>query len=92
MKSYFLEGICSNEKAIEALRRHFPGQEHPWLLHDASGDVIAYLDVAEGGDSTIRIPAIAVDISGRHFNSDALVLAVLRSLQSQLGGDITDDQ
>ncbi len=91
MKSYFLEGSCSNREAIEALRRRLPGQEDPWLLRDESGDVVAYFYVFEDDQPDIRTPAIEVDISGRHYYSDSPVLEVLRSLQSQLGGDITEN-
>lgn len=95
MKSYFLEGIASAEEAKVVLRDLLPGQENPWLLRAPDGDAIAYFRVGARGeaeDPDIELPAVLVDISGRHYSSDEQVLTVLRTLQQTLGGRITDDQ
>lgn len=95
MKSYFLEGIASVEEAKVALREVLPGQQQPWLLRAPDGDVVAYFRVeacGEAEDPELELPAVIVDISGRHYHSDDQVLTVLRILQQTIGGRITDDQ
>ena len=95
MKSYFLEGIASVEEAKVVLRDLLPGQENPWLLRAPDGDAIAYFRVearGEAEDPEIELPAVLVDISGRHYHADDQVLTVLRALQRTIGGRITDDQ
>lgn len=91
MKSYILEGVSSAEAARAFLRRLFPGQEQPWLLRDAAGDPIAYLNVeTETIEEDLALPAVFADFSGRHAHSDEQVKSVLRVLQACLGGFITD--
>ena len=90
MKSYLLEGVASGDSAEEALRRALPGQERPWLLLDAKGDVMAYFNVdTESLEEGLVAPYVSADISGSHEDSDERILGVLRTLQSTLGGVIT---
>jgi len=65
-------------------------ESETWILKDAAGDVIAYFSLDES-DSTTGLRTISSDISGRHYNQDADVLAVLKKLQAKLGGEITND-
>lgn len=90
MKSYFLEHISNIAAAELALRTELPGQEHPWLLRAADGDVIAYFNVEPnlGGEPNLNIQA---DISGKHFNEDAAVVDVLQRLRTSIGGTVTND-
>ena len=90
MKSYFLEGISSVEATKLALRARLPGQEEPWLLLAPDGDPIAYFNVYSDldGEAVLNIQA---DVSGRHYNEDAVVLAVLEDIKSLVGGRVTDD-
>ncbi len=74
------------------LQELLPGQQKPWLLRASDGDAIAYFNViSEKEGSLWRGSCVTADISGRHFNEDAAVIAVLRQLQSAIGGEITDD-
>jgi hypothetical protein len=94
VKSYYLEGISSCEKAEAELERLLPGQQSPWLLKAADGDPIAYFNVANeitSVDPDIRGSFVTVNISGRHYNEDAAVIFILRQLQSALGGDVRND-
>ncbi len=90
MKSYFLDHVASIQAAEDALTRELPGQAHPWLVFDATGDPIAYLyvDATLEECSGLRIQA---DISGRHYNEDKVVIEVLQRLQSRVGGTISND-
>jgi hypothetical protein len=90
MKSYFLERIGSLDTAKAALRSRLPGQESPWLLLSSSGDPIAYFNVEShlGGAPLLNVQA---DISGRHHNEDAAVIAVLKDIQRVAGGVVTND-
>ncbi|HEX5434866.1 MAG TPA: hypothetical protein VFY05_11560 [Candidatus Angelobacter sp.] len=92
MKTYALENISSCEQAAAELRQRLPGEQAPWLLKASDGDVIAYFNVIpKRVGSEWRGSCVTADISGRHFNEDAAVIAVLRHLQSLIGGDLTDD-
>jgi hypothetical protein len=88
MRSYFLEGLPDRNSAREALSDRLLNQTDPWLLHDSQGDVVAFFEIVTSESEGVAIQA---DMSGRHFDRDAEVLAVLRDLQKQLGGTITDD-
>lgn len=88
MKSYFLEGLSDSNSARKELCIRLPNSAGPWLLPDSQGDVIAYFEIAESETGGVAIQA---DMSGRHFNRDVEVIDVLRHLQRQLGGTITDD-
>jgi len=90
MKSCFLERISSLDAARAALRGRLPGQESPWLLLSAGGDPVAYFNV-QGDLDGAPILNIQADISGRHYNEEASVLAVLKDIQGVVGGVVTDD-
>jgi hypothetical protein len=90
MKSYFLKRINSLDVAKAALCARLPGQESPWLLLSPGGDAIAYFNV-QGDLDGVPILVVQADISGRHHNEDAAVIAVLRDLQLQVGGEVTND-
>jgi hypothetical protein len=90
MKSYILEQVTSRDASVAALRRVLPGQEHPWLLLDPTGDPVAYFNIVDDSpEPDLVVPAVQVDISGRHYNSDLQVLEVIRALQAEVGGYIT---
>jgi hypothetical protein len=92
MKTYALDNISSCEQAIAEFRQLLPGQEAPWLLKSCEGDAIAYFHViAKRDGSEWSGSCVTADVSGRHFNKDAAVIAVLRRLQLVVGGDIADD-
>ena len=88
MKSYFLSPISSQDIAAAALGSLLPGQRDPWLLKDAQGDAIAYFNVGPS-DTAPSVATISVDISGRHYDSDSDILAVLEKLREKVGGDIS---
>ncbi|AJQ94855.1 hypothetical Protein YC6258_02817 [Gynuella sunshinyii YC6258] len=37
------------------------------------------------------MPAVAVNISGRHYKEDELILNFLQNLKNKVGGKISDD-
>lgn len=84
MKSYFLIGISRPGEARHALSRLLPGQTDPWVLLNAPDDPIAYFNILSDRE-------IQVDVSGRHYNEDAAVLATLEQLKQKIGGAIEDD-
>jgi len=89
VKSYALSSIASRSTATEKLDTLLPGQREPWLLKDASGDVMAYFHVND-----VDLPGVltvSADISGRHYDCDAEVLSVLERLRDRVGGEITND-
>jgi hypothetical protein len=88
VKSYFLSAISSREAAIAALGSLLPGQHDPWLLKDTHGDAMAYFRV-EPSESTPSTVTISVDISGRHHDRDADIVALLERLRENVGGNIT---
>ena len=90
MKSYFLERISSLEAARAALRARLPGQEAPWLLLSSAGDPVAYFEVHGDLDGE-PVPNVQANVSGRHFDQDALVINVLKDIQGSIGGRITND-
>ena len=90
MKSYFLESIDLESRVVDALTKTLPGQADPWLLKNHDGDVIAYFYISND-EPGVRGPAIQADISGRHYNEDDQVLAVLQAIMVEIGGKITDD-
>ena len=73
-----------------ALSTALPGQSNPWLLLFAPNEPIAYFYVMEN-EPAVMLPAISADISGRHYDSDKLVIAVLEKIQGDIGGDIISD-
>jgi hypothetical protein len=90
MKSYFLEDIASHQDVLEALAQLLPGQQRPWLLRDLQGDVMAYFNTHPSESDPNKIE-VQVDMSGRHYNEDKVVVDALRKLQVVLGGIIRDD-
>jgi hypothetical protein len=90
MKSYFLSPIKSRSAAAAALSTTLPGATDPWLLKDSGGDVIAYFSLVEADDTT-GMRTVQADVSGRHYNRDADVIAVLEKLRESAGGEVTND-
>ena len=90
MKSYFLAPVASRSTALAELSSVLPAEGETWLLKDGTGDVIAYFSLEES-DSTTGLRTISADVSGRHYNRDADVIAVLQRLKTELGGEITND-
>ena len=90
MKSYFLERISSVDAARAALRNRLPGQESPWLLISSHGEPVAYFNVQSNLDGA-PILSVQADLSGRDSNEDAAAIAVLKDIQSVVGGVIADD-
>ena len=91
MKSYFLSPISSPDAANAALSKVLPGEKsNTWLLKDVKGDVIAYFSYVER-DATTGLATIQADISGRHYDQDGEVVAVLEELRTHLGGEISND-
>jgi hypothetical protein len=87
VKTYCLSPIQSPTAAAVKLDQLLPGQSKPWLLKDSTGDVMAYFEIND-----VDMPGvftISADISGRHYNCDAEVVAFLRRLSAELGGEIT---
>ena len=87
MKSYFLSGIQNEDVARLKLSEILAGQGDPWNLRSEEGDAIAYFNIAVE-EGTLEIHA---DISGRHYDEHTKVIAVLRALQTTLGGTILND-
>jgi hypothetical protein len=90
MKSYFLAPISSRSTAISALSAALPAEGETWLLKDNAGDVIAYFSLVER-DDTNGFRTVVADISGRHYDCDAEVVAVLEKLRGSTGGEVTND-
>jgi len=90
MKSYFLSPISSRIAAAAALRAALPEAGNQWLLKDNGGDVIAYFSLIEKDDTT-GLRTVQADISGRHYGSDAEVIAVLNKVRESTGGEVTND-
>ncbi len=90
MKSFFLTGLRSETTVRDALKKLLPGQQDPWLLLSTSGDVVAYLHV-QPADPEAQGVEIQVDVSGRHFSSDDVVLDMLLTLQQSIGGVVEND-
>jgi len=88
MKSYVLGPITSRDSAVSMLGTILPGQTNPWLLKDTAGDPMAYFQVVPS-EHTPDALTVAVDISGRHYNCDPDVIAILEKLQREIGGEIT---
>ena len=89
MKSYLLKSISSADAAKVELQRLLPHEGSTWLLRDVNEDTMAYFYVVDAATSEeLQLPAVVADISGRHYNSDEQVLAVLKSLQRKVGGDL----
>jgi hypothetical protein len=74
MKSYILSPIRSHSAAVTVLSLALPGQTEPWLLKNADGDAIAYFSLVE---DTVESCAIQADVSGRYYNRDTDVIAIL---------------
>ena len=94
MKSYFLEAVSDEDNAKKTLSEILPSQADPWvLLTDDNREVIAYLNIAEGGEANaVEGPYfISADMSSRHFHEDQQVISLLRALRVRLGGTIRDD-
>lgn len=90
MKSYFLEHLPSLAVAEAALTEELPAQREPWVLLDDCGDAVAYLHLNTSMDARPHLP-IQADISGRHYQKDAIVVALLRRLQQRTGGILGGD-
>lgn len=97
MKSYFLVGFESPERAKAALSDAFAGQAgETWVLFANADDPMAYFYLAtnecgEFEEFAKDANIIQVDISGRHFNEDDKIIAGLARLQGRLGGHIFND-
>ena len=99
MKSYLLFGISDAQAAAHALDCILTDrQQSPWLLRDATDDVVAYFDIwptnldFEGpGDTNGAGPMVMENISGRHYNEDAAIIAVLQRVQKVTGGLLKND-
>ncbi len=87
MKYYCLERISDPRKLVSALDELLPSQQHPWIITSDRGDAVAYFNIDQEDENTF----VQADMSGRHFNRDADVIAVLRSLRDIVGGEILDD-
>jgi len=89
MKSYILSGITSAANAKAKLQHLLPCADGKvWVLRDESEDPMAYFAVIETGEEEDRrAPFVVADISGRHYNCDERVLAVLTSLREKVGGE-----
>lgn len=70
------------------LAQRLPHWVEPWLFKDEEGDVIAFFNVEQAVDGAVSIQA---DLSGRHSGEAEKVVELLRHLQAQLGGRVTDD-
>jgi hypothetical protein len=88
MKSYLLAPIESRDEAVAALNSVLPSEGETWLLKDADGDIIAYFSLVEA-DSETGMRTVQADVSGRHYNGDADVIAIVQTLQRRIGGEIT---
>ena len=88
MKSYFLDELNDEDSARTALSQALPNWVDPWLLKDERDDVIAYFNVSRSSEGKVSIEA---DLSGRHYDEDASVIRLLKSLKDRLGGVVTDD-
>lgn len=88
MKSYILTPIGSREAAAKALDALLTsqGEGYPWLLLADGGDPKAYFDIDDSDSPGVLY--VGADISGRHYNCDEEVLAILNQLKSVLGGEI----
>ena len=91
MKTHLLAPIQSVAQSIAALDTLLPGQRNPWLLLAASGDPIAYFNVAEKLDGE-PLPHVAADLSGRHYDDDAPVRNILLRLQAMVGGELSVEE
>jgi hypothetical protein len=97
MKSYFLIGFESPDSAKAALSDIFPGQSGgTWVLFAKADDPMAYLylgtnEYGEFEEFSKDTNLLQADISGRHFNEDEKIIAVLAKLQGRIGGHIFDD-
>jgi hypothetical protein len=98
MKSYILYGVTDMSEAAAELDRQLPRNGvDAWLLLHTSDDPIAYFQLHP--DSECEFPRdhrelgpnVQVDISGRHYHKDDMVIAILKSLQKIVGGVIRDD-
>lgn len=83
MKTYVLDRVTSVEQAKAELFSVLPDG----ILYAPDGDAIAYFEVIESDIDTVG-PAITADISGRHYDEDEAVIAVLKTFQRMLGGVI----
>jgi hypothetical protein len=87
MKSMALAAISKPDNVRAALDQVLPGQREPWVLLATDGDPIAYFHLKSEGTDW-ESPYIAADISGRHFNEDDAVAAVLTRIATHVGGRI----
>jgi hypothetical protein len=90
MKSMALSAIPNPDNILAVLDQVLPGQREPWLLLATDGDPIAYFNVLTEGTDW-EAPYIQADISGRHYNEDDAVVAVLSKIASHVGGRIEHD-
>jgi hypothetical protein len=97
MKSYFLIGFKSTERAQAALSDSFAGQSgETWVLFANADDPMAYFYLGTNEHGEFEEFAkdanlIQADMSGRHFNEDDKIIAVLAGLQERIGGHIFND-
>lgn len=90
MNSIFLERIAKPELLEETLSSILPGQMRPWIIL-CGVDVAAYVNIIEEECDEIILPAISVDLSGRHRDAEQKSLNVLHRIQRVVGGEICND-
>lgn len=90
VKSHFLEGILNVAVAEAALNEELPGQTQPWLLRAPDGDVMAYIRIETHLDGVANTH-ICAEVSGRHYDQDGIVVALLCRMQSRVGGALQSD-
>jgi len=87
MTSIFLEGLADEAEARVVLSRLLPHWIEPWLLKDAAADTVAIFTVIRVSEGTVSIQADAFGLQDR---APEMAIDVLRTLQAELGGTITD--
>ena len=86
MKSYILSPV-PQAVGREVLNALLPGQTDPWVIWASRGGALAYFNVMESEDVEGEW-WVQADISGRHYNRDADVIALLEEVRKVTGGEI----
>ena len=96
MRSVFLEGIVSEQLALEGLNAEFADQLGSMkVVFDPEGrNSIGWLYVSVPGDPADQLGPylIQADYSGRQWDFDAkeIVVEALRRVQARIGGEFRD--